>query len=342
MRSPTSALLALLLAAAGGVSGCGAGLGGVASPAAMPITPAAVLATIPVAKGPILLALSPDGSRLYATSQSGKLAVIDTARNAVVQNFDVPPYSTGIAVTPDGQKVFVNDLFGTTLTVLDTNPAALAPPLMLVAQFQRGGYGRLAISPDSSTAYLVNQDNLAFFALDLSKDTTDNYIMDMRPADVALTPDGSQAVICGCKDFCVPGTCVMFDTSGRRFGAYLSAGANPYRVAVDPRGATAYVTSLGGSSLSVIDLVNKQTTATIAVPMQPTGLAVAADGNRVYVSSQTPGTLAVIDAKTNTVLATWRVSDDAREVAVSADGRRAYVSTANGVVVLDAKALVGP
>src|SRR5574337_5050 len=43
----------------------------------------AVVATIPVGQGPTLLALSPDGARLFAAANA-KLSVIDTASNTIV------------------------------------------------------------------------------------------------------------------------------------------------------------------------------------------------------------------------------------------------------------------
>src|SRR5262245_38472270 len=68
--------------------------------------PGAILATLPVGSGPTLLAVSPDGSRVYAATNS-KLGVIDTTANRVVATVPIDPYPTGLAVSPDGKRVYV-------------------------------------------------------------------------------------------------------------------------------------------------------------------------------------------------------------------------------------------
>lgn len=297
------------------------------------------LAAVPLGKAPILLAMAADGTRLYATTDDGRIAIIDTAANRVTAKFDIPVYSTGLAVAPNGERAYATNLFGNTLAVLDASPPALEPSLTLVAQFRRGGYGRLVIAPDGSTAYVVNQDNAAFLLVDLATGRGDVRMMDMRPVDVALSPGGETALICGCKDFCVPGTCVPFDTRSKTFGSYIAVGGRPYRVAIDAAGRRAFVTSLSDPSVAIVDLARGETAAKVSVPLQPTGLAVAPGGSPVYVSSQTMGTLTVVDVDTASVRATAKVASYAREVVLSADGARAYVSTETGVTVVDTATL---
>src|SRR5215510_4429468 len=68
-------------------------------PSATPLKPAAVVASVPVGRGPTLLAISPDGSTVYAASV-GQLAAILTTTNTVAATTRIDPYTTGIAVTP--------------------------------------------------------------------------------------------------------------------------------------------------------------------------------------------------------------------------------------------------
>jgi len=331
MRS--TSLLCLLIAA--GALGCGAAAGPAVN---APQVNVPALAEIKVGQPPILLALAADGSRLYATGDDGKLVVIDTSSNQVLASFDVPPNSVAVAVSPDGRRVYVSNLFGNTLTVLDTTKPALLPALTLVAQFRRGGYGRMAISPDGSKAYVVNRANEAFLIVDLNSGQADVKMMDMRPVDVALTPSGDSALICGCKDFCVPGTCEPFDAAQGLFGGYLSVGGSPYRVVIDSRGVRAFVAALADSTVTIVDLVRRESTAKLTVPVQPTGLALSSDGGTAYVASQTSGTVTAIDAASASVRAIVRVAEEAREIVVMPDGARAYVSTKTGVIAIDTRA----
>src|SRR6185436_7176850 len=128
---------------------CLAGCGAISGPA--PSGPPAAniphLADIPVGKAPIILAIAPDGGRVYAAGNDGNLVVIDTTTNAPVAKLSISPYSVAAAITPDGRKLLVSNLFGGALTVLDTTSNTLLPAMPLIADLRRGGYGRIAVSP---------------------------------------------------------------------------------------------------------------------------------------------------------------------------------------------------
>ncbi len=301
--------------------------------------PGAVLATLPVGSGPTLLAISPDGARVYAAANS-KLSVIDTAANRVIATVAIDPYPNGIVVTPDGKRVLIASLFSVRLLVINTATNAQANAIDLTTERSRGGFGRMALSPDGSLAYVTNYGNQVLAVVDTNSGTMDVLLMDMGARDIALTADASNGYLAGCWSFCTPGSVELFDPTARRFGTRFSVGPGPYRIALSPSGATAYTTNLTDSSLSVIDLATQKVTQTVRVPVEPTGLAVSPDGATVYVVGQTDGNLALIDAHSFEVR-TISIGNKPREIVVTPDGRRLLVSTASDVVVLDAQALGG-
>jgi len=190
-------------------------------------------------------------------------------------------------------------------------------------------------------AWIANQDNEVLAILHTDGSNATSRDIDMRPVDIAFSPDGSLAYVAGCRYQCVPGTVEVIDSARRTTQAYLDVGPSPYRIAMAPDGAHFYTTNLAAASLSVVDVRTHAVTATVHVGVEPTGLAVTRDGTRVYVVSQDAGTLTIIDTATNTARQTLRVGNQAREVVVTPDGRRLYVSTLNSVLVLDAGALTG-
>lgn len=325
------ALMALALC----LSGCGA-----VATRVGPVAPSApLLATLPAGKAPILLALAPDGRRLYAGSADGKLTVIDTATRSAVATVDVSPFTSGIAVAADGSRVYVANLFGGSLAVLDTASNTPAKPLPLISSLQRGGYGRVAVAPDGSAVYVANQNNRMMTRVDLRSGNPTALTPDMSPVDLAFLPDGRRLLLAGCKNFCAPGAVRPFDTATGDFGSVAFAGGRPYRIVVSADGSRAYLANLGGATVSVLDGVSLAAIAQIPVSASPTSLALSRDGSRLYAAGDDTGVVSAIDTASHGVVAAGRVGTQAREVVVSPDGALLWVSTPAGIVVLEASAL---
>jgi len=304
---------------------------------APPVAQSAILATIPAGNAPVLLAVLPDGQRIYAAGD-GTLTVIDASTNAVVTTLTINPQTTGIATAPDGSRVYFISLFSIMLKVLDTATNTLLPDVTMFLERLRGGFGRMAVAPDGQTIYIANKANQAFGVMNLTGSRSNILKPTVWPVDMAVTPDGKTVVSVGCKQICTPGFVQLFDTASQLFTQEIQVDGNPYRVVLSPDGTRAYVANLTGPSVSFVDLASRTVTQTVRVPVQPTGLAVAPDGATLYVASQTQGLLSVIDVASATVRAQLAVPQ-ARDVVATPDGRRVYVSSGNRVLALDAQAL---
>ena len=160
------------------VAGCAAGTG-----RGGPVDSNAILASLPVGEGPTLLAMSPDGSRVYAAANS-KLSVISTASNSIVATLTTEPYPAGLALTPDGTRAFITNLFAVNMTVVDTTTNAVVAPIELFTAQFRGGFGGIAFSPSGKTAYVANAANQILAIVDTITADTDSLMMDMRPVDM--------------------------------------------------------------------------------------------------------------------------------------------------------------
>lgn len=304
--------------------------------------PGAVLATIPVGRAPTYLAMTPDGTRVFAASADGSLRVIDTAGNSVLATLSSDPDPSGIGVTPNGAWALMTNLLSVRMAVLDTASNTMRPRITLLGERFTGGFGRIAALPDNNTAWVANQANevLAIVRLDTSQVVGRD--IDMRPVDIALSPDGSLAYVAGCKQECVPGTVEIISTAQKLTQGYIEVGPRPYRIAMAPGGATFYTTNLADSSLSVVDVGAGAVVATVQIGVEPTGLAVARDGSVVYTTSQQLGTVTAVDAVTHAIRNQVRVGDQAREIVVTPDGQRVYVSTRDNVVALATQAFANP
>jgi DNA-binding beta-propeller fold protein YncE len=302
--------------------------------------PGALVASVPIGRGPTLLAISPDGSVVYAASV-GQLAAIRTDTNTVTATASIDAYTAGIAVTPDGSQVLLIATSSSQLAVLSARNLSQASKIALPQPgLYPGGYGRIAVSGDGHTAWVVNED-LWFATVDLRAGTARQTTLDMRPNDIAVSRDGRTAYLAGCKLICTTGTIEVIDVPSENVTATIDVGPAPYRLALSPDGRRGYTTNLGGPSLSVVDLASRTAPAALPVAIEPTGLAVSPDGTRVYVTSNRTGTLTVASGERQTVLGTVRVAGSPRDVVLGPDGRRAYISTSapNAVLVLDTSRL---
>ena len=81
---------------------------------------------------PFAVVLSPDGQTLYgANAGSDDVSVINLKTNQGIAHIDVGSNPRGIAITPDGSRVFVNNVLDATLSVIDTNTMRIIDTVVL-------------------------------------------------------------------------------------------------------------------------------------------------------------------------------------------------------------------
>jgi YVTN family beta-propeller protein len=102
------------------------------------------------------LALDPSGTLLYASSfTSGTVFEIDLASRSVARTFFVAGEPQGLAVSPDGGRLYVADESGTgSIDIYDLAAATLERSIPSGATSGSGGPFGLAISPDGAAVYV--------------------------------------------------------------------------------------------------------------------------------------------------------------------------------------------
>ena len=103
-------------------------------------------------KGPEGFDVSPDGKEVWAAnSHDGTVSIIDVARKSVVQTLNVSTrFSNRLKFTPDGKSVFISDLGGRELVVVD---AVARKELKRIAL--GGGAAGILMQPDGLRAYVA-------------------------------------------------------------------------------------------------------------------------------------------------------------------------------------------
>jgi YVTN family beta-propeller protein len=133
-----------------------------------------VTATIPLDTQALGIAVSPDGSRVYVTSNvaSGTVSVIDTVSNIVIAAIPVGSAPYGVAVTPDGKKVYVANtnvgIAGITgsVSVIDAATNRVVDTIT-VGSSPIG----VAVTPDGTRVYVANTGDNTLSVIDTAKNT---------------------------------------------------------------------------------------------------------------------------------------------------------------------------
>jgi len=276
---------------------------------------------------------------------SGTVSVIDTATNAVVATVPVGAYPRGVAVTPDGTRVYVANGVSNNVSVIDAATNAVVATVVGVP-----APARVAITPDGKRAYVtanvyggdvhvINTDpsSPSFHTVVATIDT--GFLQDTA---LAITPDGTRAYV---GNQGTPVSVIDTDPSSPSFHtivatvpvySYITGG-----VAITPDGTRVYVTNGGTNTISVISVATNTVVATISgrPPLGfPDGLAITPDGSHAYVANTTEANVVVINTATNTVVAAKEFDGHRpKQVAITPDGRWAYVTidSADAVRVID-------
>jgi YVTN family beta-propeller protein len=145
---------------------------------------------------PTDLVASPDSGTLYVVEQTAKqIAVINLQTNTVTKEIELPNEVTGLAVAPDGSKLYAtcsSDLWPSGMVCeVDISSGRVARKIA-------AGHGARApvISPDGTILYTCNSYNNNVSVIDIAAGKETARIPVIRqPYCAGITPDGSVLVV---------------------------------------------------------------------------------------------------------------------------------------------------
>lgn len=238
-----------------------------------------------------------------------------TAPEIMLDGYNSP---WGLAITPDGTRVYVADTGADQVVPVDTATNKAGTPIP-VGEFPTG----TAITPDGTRAYVTNFFEDTVTPIDLSSNTPEPSIsMGDGPNDIAITPDGTRAYVVNAED----DTVERIDLATNTVVKTIPVGDGPHGVAVTPDGTRVYVANINGETVSRIDTATDTVGETIAAIPAAEVISISPDGEQAYVLGWNSDVLE-IDLTTDLPGASIPWFDNyLYGVAMRADGSRAYIT----------------
>ena len=250
---------------------------------------------IPVGKGPVALAMTPDHTTVYvANDGSGTVTPIDTATNTAGPPIPVGHYPHAIAITPDGKTAYVACYDGTVIPI-DTATNTAGTPIQVGDEASA-----IAITPDGTTAYVANNvvsGTVTPIDLTTNPPTAGTPIpVGSKPVAIAIAPDGSTVYVANLDS----GTVTPVATATGTPGPPITVGKQPEGIAITPDGKSAYVANFGDDTVTPIATATGRPGAAIHVGHQPEQIAITPDGKTAYTGNSGDDTDTPITTATNT------------------------------------------
>jgi YVTN family beta-propeller protein len=245
--------------------------------------------------GPWAIAITPDGLFAYVTvggSGANEVTVIDMTTNLVAEHIPVGDRPRGVAITPDGSKVYVANWGGPTVSVISTTTNDVVATVN-VAEGPRG----LDMTPDGSSVYVASTSGTVS-VIETASNTVSSTFSSYWPNDVVITPDGAYAYVVNFGSNRVS----VFETVGHTLTATIEVGTLPQSAAITPDGDYVYVCNSIDGTVSVIETASNSVVATVPVVGYANFVAVRPDGAFVYATGS--HSVSVIETATNNVVVT--------------------------------------
>ena len=222
----------------------------------------------------VSMVITPDGKTLYAASDtSGTVTPINTATNIPLPPIKVAVALGPMAITPDGTTVYVDEatITGQAVVPISTATNTLLTPIAV----GDGGAFAIAVTPDSGTAYVSNNDANTVTPIDTATNTALTLIPAGTPTYIAITPDGKTAYVA--TQTGNTGTVTPIETATNTALTPITVGGDtsPGPMAITPGGQTAYVIgSAAPDMVTPIDTATNTALAPIPVGFGPTAIAI--------------------------------------------------------------------
>ena len=224
--------------------------------------------------------LSKDERTAYITdAQRDILQVVDLENWRLIANVPVgkmggaPEF--GLAITPDGNKVFVCNGYSKDISVVSTAENKVIDTIKMEST-----PGSIDISPDGKVAYIIElQSDIRGLTHAVAIDVATHKVIQRwahepigfgNPWEVAISPDGQHAYFAG-----FDGEIVVVLNIANGTTRYIDVGLDPSNLALTEDGRLLYVSNMNSDDITIIDTQTEMVVDIIPIQVNGTGFIYA-------------------------------------------------------------------
>ena len=137
------------------------------------------------------IAISPDGSKVYAANGGNIIDVMDTSNNTIIKTININGSPRDIAISPDGKYAYVTNNTGNKVAVIDTGSYNVLTQVPV--DISPAG---IAITPDGKRVYVANNGGSTVSVIDTTTNTVIKTVnVGAQPFGIAASPDGREVCV---------------------------------------------------------------------------------------------------------------------------------------------------
>jgi YVTN family beta-propeller protein len=250
------------------------------------------------------LAWHPDGKRLFASGAalnvvnqfnweasalkaSGRFVLAEPALHPTFETLKDSGFIGGIAVTPDGSRLFAVHVLGTAVSMVDVTSGKLLKTITLAAE----PYSAL-VSADGKTLFVSLWGGSKVLMFDpATLEATGGVDVGEHPNAMLQSSDGRRLFVACANTNAVWTIDLASNRAVEQIGVALypqaPPGTTPNALALSPDGKTLLVANADNNTVAVVDVTTESSRVRGFIPTgwYPTGVTYAPDGKRIYVLS---------------------------------------------------------